>query len=98
MATLRKSDLAGMVAERSGLTGSAAKDLVDSTFELIAQRLAAGDEVNVAGFGKFSVIERSSRWGRNPQTGASMFIPAAKAPKFSAAGALKTGVKGQPTC
>jgi DNA-binding protein HU-beta len=94
MATLRKSDLAGLVAEQNGLTGASAKALVENTFDLIAERLAAGDEVNVAGFGKFSVVERSSRWGRNPQTGAPMYIPSSKAPKFSAAGALKSGVKG----
>jgi DNA-binding protein HU-beta len=93
MATLSKSDLAGLVAEQSGLSGGAAKALVEKTFELISQRLAAGDEVSVAGFGKFSVTERSARQGRNPQTGAWMWIPATKAPKFSAALALKTGVK-----
>lgn len=56
--------------------------------------MAAGDEVNVTGFGKFTVTERSARQGRNPQTGETIQIAASSAPKFSAASALKNAVKG----
>jgi DNA-binding protein HU-beta len=93
MATLNKSDLAGLVAAESGLSGGDAKAAVEKTFAVIAQRLSAGDEVSLAGFGKFSVAQRSGRQGRNPQTGATMYIPATRAPKFSAALALKRDVK-----
>jgi DNA-binding protein HU-beta len=56
--------------------------------------VAAGDDVAIAGFGKFSVTERSARQGRNPQTGETIDIAASKAPKFSAASAFKGAVKG----
>ena len=94
MASLNKTDLAGEVASASGLGSGDAKKAVEATFDTIAKHLAAGDEVSVSGFGKFSVTERSAREGRNPQTGETIQIAASKAPKFSAASGLKTSVKG----
>jgi DNA-binding protein HU-beta len=93
MASLNKTDLAGEVAGESGLDNSEAKKAVEATFAVIAKHLAAGDEVSVGGFGKFSVTQRSARQGRNPQTGETIQIAASKAPKFSAASALKNDVK-----
>jgi DNA-binding protein HU-beta len=93
MASLSKTDLAGLVADQSGLSSADAKRAVESTFEVVAARVAAGDEVSIGGFGKFSSAERSARQGRNPQTGETIDIPASKAPKFSAASAFKTAVK-----
>jgi DNA-binding protein HU-beta len=91
--SINKSDLAGLVAEQADVTVADAKSLVDATFEIIASRVAAGDEVSIGGFGKFTVAERSARTGRNPQTGETMQIAASKAPKFSAASAFKAAVK-----
>ncbi|HVF79169.1 MAG TPA: HU family DNA-binding protein, partial [Solirubrobacteraceae bacterium] len=65
------------------------KNAVDATFDAIASELAGGGEVAVAGFGKFSVSDRSAREGRNPATGETIQIAASKAAKFSAAAALK---------
>lgn len=93
MASLNKTELAGEVAGESGLDNSEAKKAVEATFAVIAKHLAQGDEVSVGGFGKFSVTERSARKGRNPQTGEEIQIKASKAPKFSAASALKNDVK-----
>lgn len=94
MAILNKSDLASEVSSESGLSNSDSKLAIEKTFELIARHLADGDEVNITGFGKFTVTERSARQGRNPQTGATIQIAASNAPKFSAASALKSAVKG----
>ena len=56
--------------------------------------LAAGGEVALAGFGKFSVSKRAARQGRNPSTGETINIAASKAAKFSAASALKKRLNG----
>jgi DNA-binding protein HU-beta len=93
MPNVSKSDLASLVAERADVTAAEAKSIVDATFDVIAARVAAGDEVAIGGFGKFSVTERSARQGRNPQTGETIQIAASKAPKFSAASAFKNAVK-----
>lgn len=89
MSTVNKSDLAAEVSQESGLSNSDAKLAIEKTFELIARHLAAGDDINVTGFGKFSVTARAARQGRNPQTGEAIQIGASNAPKFSAASALK---------
>ena len=69
MAIVSKNDLVAEVGQHSGLGSGEARLAVEKVFELIAGRLAAGDEVNVSGFGKFSVTARAARQGRNPQTG-----------------------------
>jgi DNA-binding protein HU-beta len=91
---MTKQELAQKVATDTGLSGSDAKGAVDATFDVIANELAGGGEVAVAGFGKFSVSERSAREGRNPATGETIQIAASKAAKFSAASALKKQLNG----
>lgn len=92
MAKLNKNDIATQVAEEAGISSGDAKNALDKTFEVIAARLEAGDEIAFAGFGKFSVSQRAAREGRNPQTGETMQIKASTVPKFSAGKALKDRV------
>jgi DNA-binding protein HU-beta len=86
---LTKNELAEKVAARTGLSRGEAREVVDSAIDVVSDELAAGGEVALAGFGKFSVSHRAARQGRNPSTGATLNIPASRAPKFSAASALK---------
>ena len=86
---MTKNDLADRVAERTGLAGSQARQAVEVAIEAVSDELAAGGEVSIAGFGKFSVSQRAARQGRNPATGQTINIPASRAAKFSAASALK---------
>ncbi len=87
---MTKNELADKVAERTGLDPSQARQALDATIEAVSEELAAGGEVALAGFGKFSVSHRAARQGRNPSTGATISIAASKAAKFSAASALKS--------
>ncbi|HEX8159121.1 MAG TPA: HU family DNA-binding protein [Solirubrobacteraceae bacterium] len=89
---MSKNDLVAEVGQHSGLGSGEAKRAVEKGFELIAGCLAARDEVNVSGFGKFSVTARAARQGRNPQTGETIEIAPSNALKFSAASALKNAV------
>ena len=84
-----KQELAQKVASDAGLNGPDAKAAVDAAFDAITAELAAGGDAAVAGFGKFSVTNRSAREGRNPATGEAIQIAASKAAKFSAGAALK---------
>jgi DNA-binding protein HU-beta len=92
MAIVNKDQLAHSLAERTGLNNSQAKLALDATLEEISSQLGAGNEVRLTGFGKFSVSQRAAREGRNPQTGATMQIPAKTVPKFSAGAELKKAV------
>jgi DNA-binding protein HU-beta len=86
---MTKHELAKRVATDVGVTAGQAASVVDAAFAAIAAELAAGRDVAIAGFGKFSVTERAAREGRNPATGATIQIAASRAAKFSAAAALK---------
>jgi DNA-binding protein HU-beta len=86
---MTKNELAEKVAQSADLGAGQARDVVETVFEAVANELAAGGEVSVAGFGKFSVSRRAARQGRNPSTGETINIAASNAAKFSAASALK---------
>ena len=89
---MTKSDIAGRVADRIGLSRSAAGNAVDAVFEAVGDALANGEEVRVAGFGTFGTRNRQDRTGRNPRTGESLSIPASTALAFKAGKALKDSV------
>ena len=91
---MKKSDMIGRVAERTGLDRSAAGDAVDAVLGAIAESLSREEAVRIAGFGTFATRRREARTGRNPQTGESIAIAASKAPSFKAAGALRAAVNG----
>ena len=86
---MTKNELAERVAQRSGLSTSQARQVVEAAIDVVSDELAAGGEVALAGFGKFSVSHRAARQGRNPSTGQTIQIAASKGAKFSAASALK---------
>jgi len=86
---MTKNELAEQIAGKTGLATSQARQVVEAAIEIVANELAAGGEVALAGFGKFSVSHRAARQGRNPSTGETIQIAASKAAKFSAASQLK---------
>ena len=86
---MTKNELAEQIAGKTGLATSQARQVVEATIEIVSNELAAGGEVALAGFGKFSVSHRAARQGRNPSTGETIQIAASKAAKFSAASQLK---------
>jgi DNA-binding protein HU-beta len=89
---MNKNDLIESLADEFELTKAYARDLVDRVFERITEAANAGEEVAIFGFGRFKVVERGARTGRNPRTGEAVKIAARKVLKFEAAKALKEGL------
>ena len=89
---MNKTELVKIVAEKSSLTQSDVNKAFDAILETITESLKNKEEVNLPGFGKFKVSQRSARKGRNPQTGAEINIAAATVPSFSAGKTLKDAV------
>ena len=89
-----KSDFIDQVASESGLAKGEATKAVEASLKVIEDTLKGGGEINITGFGKFSVAQRGARQGVNPQTGERIQIAASKVPKFSAGSALKKSIKG----
>ena len=84
-----KDDLAEVIAEVTGCTKTSARQAVESVFETIMTDCKRSGEVQIPGFGKFSVRNRAARMGRNPQTGQTMQIRASKSVGFKPAAAFK---------
>ncbi len=89
---MNKSELVDVVAEKLDMTKKDAGKVVGAVFESIQEALGKGEKVQIMGFGTFSMRERKERQGRNPATGESIQIPAAKSPAFKAGKALKDRV------
>ena len=91
---MNKTQLAERLADRLGLSRTAAKDAVDGVFEEIGGALTSGGEVQILGFGTFGTRARPARTGRNPRTGESMPVEASTVPTFKAGKRLKDAVNG----
>jgi DNA-binding protein HU-beta len=89
---MNKSQLIEAVASDSGLTRTDSARALESLLHAVTKTLKKGDEVNITGFGKFSVVPRAAREGVNPRTGERLRIKASKAPKFSAGASLKQAI------
>lgn len=93
MAKLTKEDLVDTMAKCSDCSKKCAADCLNGLLDDITKSLKAGKDVVITGFGTFSTSRRKARTGRNPQTGATIKIPAKTVPKFKAGKALKDAVK-----
>jgi DNA-binding protein HU-beta len=89
---VNKSDLVDAIAKSAEISKAAAARALDATVDTIKKALKKGDSVSLVGFGTFKVGKRAARNGRNPRTGATIKIKAAKVPKFSAGKGLKDAV------
>ena len=56
--------------------------LVNTLLNSILDSLAAGEGVELRGFGSFTVRERKARTGRNPKQGTSVEVAAKVVPHF----------------
>ena len=90
---MNKRELAAHVAARTSLSKSDADAAVSAVFSAIADALASGETVTIAGFGAFSTRSRPARTGRNPRTGETITIAASTAPSFKAGKTLRDAVR-----
>ena len=86
---MTRSELSARVAARSSLSKADVAAALGALTSTIADVLAEGETVTVAGFGKFAPRNRAARQGRNPRTGEPVAVPAARVPTFKAAKALR---------
>ncbi|MFC3193619.1 HU family DNA-binding protein [Marinicella sediminis] len=89
---MKKQDFIKAVADSANVSQSTASDCFDAVVGTITESLQKGEKLTFVGFGTFSVKERAARQGRNPRTGKTIEIKAAKIPAFKAGKALKDAV------
>ena len=89
---MNKAELIDAIAKGADLSKASAGRALDCAIGAVKQGLKRGGMVTLVGFGTFYVGKRVARSGRNPRTGASIKIKAAKIPKFRAGKALKDAI------
>lgn len=90
--SLTKADIVERVYKEAGFSKKEASDMVDLVFKVIKDTLARGEKVKISGFGNFSIRDKSTRIGRNPQTGEAMEISARRVLTFKPSQVLKEDV------
>jgi DNA-binding protein HU-beta len=90
---MTKSEFVDHLADRAGLSRKDATKAVDAFMETVEETLQRGSDISFTGFGKFHVAERGARQGRNPQTGETIQISAARVPRFTPGSGLKQALK-----
>ena len=91
---MNKKELIDSVAKDTGHSKRSVQDVVDATVDRIQRQVKKGDKVTLPGFGTFSRRQRAARTARNPQTGESIKVKAAKVPGFKPGAGFKSYVSG----
>ena len=90
-----KSELVQIVAARNPhLYHRDVENIVNAVLDEITDALAAGNRVELRGFGAFSTRDRDARTGRNPRTGDSVDVGAKRVPHFKPGKELRERVSG----
>lgn len=92
---MNKAELIEIAAKEADISKAAAGKALDAVINAIVKAVSKSDNVTLVGFGTFKSAKRAARTGKNPQTGASLKIPATTVPKFSAGAGFKAAVAGK---
>jgi DNA-binding protein HU-beta len=86
---VNRTELIGAISGDTGLTRQQSESALDSLVYEITKGVRAGVPIRITGFGTFKLRERRARSGRNPQTGAPVYIRASKGIGFTPGVQLK---------
>lgn len=90
---MNKQELIKKIAADAEVTQRQATIVLESTLNTIMDAVAAGDKVQLLGFGAFEPKHRAARTGRNPSTQEVLEIPATTVPVFKAGVEFKEAVE-----
>lgn len=89
---MNKKDLIAALAERTQATKKDSELALNALCEIVMETVAAGDKIQLIGFGTFEARERAARMVTNPQTREKFEAPAAVVPAFKAGQGFKQTV------
>jgi integration host factor subunit alpha len=90
--TLTKAQIVESTQNQTGFPKNKSSDIVETFLEIIKDTLASGEDVLISGFGKFCVMEKKERKGRNPATGEDMMLKPRKVVTFKCSGKLRDSI------
>ncbi len=86
---LTKADIINAVQTEGGFTKHQSTEIIEGLIELIKNKLENGEDVLISGFGKFCVMEKGERRGRNPATGEDLMLAPRRVVTFKCSGKLR---------
>jgi integration host factor subunit alpha len=92
---MTKADLVENVYVKTGFSKKESADIVEMVFDLIKDTLENGEKIKIAGFGNFVVKDKSTRRGRNPQTGEEIKISSRRILTFKPSQVLKASINNE---
>jgi len=91
---LNNAELADILVTHHAMSKADARKAVDDLLAAIVTAAGKGEEVSLAGFGKFKLKDSPAREGRNPATGDTIQIAASRKLIFAPAKAVKDALNG----
>ena len=92
--TLTKAHIAKKIADDCGFIQGEAIEILEKLLGTMKSKLAAGEDIMLSGFGKFSVKSKRARRGRNPQTGEPMVLNARRVVVWKYSPRFKNAING----
>ena len=91
---MNKQELIKKIAAETGVSQKEAASVLESTMSNIMEAVAAGDKVQLIGFGTFEGRKREARTGINPVTKEKIEIKASVVPTFKPSTNFKSKLNG----
>ncbi len=89
---MNRIELLDKISAAHGVSRAEAGRILGTVLDSIVGAVKKGESVSLVGFGTFKQVARAARTARYPSTGATVKVPAAKLPKFTAGAAFKAAV------
>ena len=92
---MNKSEFEKHISTKHSITQKEASNIIDMFTSSVISALAEGNEIQLIGFGNFSVAEVAAKAGRNPRTGEVIQIKAYRQARFKVGQKLKDAVNNK---
>jgi len=90
---MNKSELIEALAQDQGLSAKEAASIVNTILDTMIEALVRGDNIELRGFGSFTVRKYETYTGRNPKTGAPILVKPKKLPFFKVGKDLRESIE-----
>ena len=95
MTTLTKENIVKAITKKfnsADFDKDRSKQVLDRLLEIIKRTLENGNDVLISDFGKFCVVKKRERKGRNPATGEDLILAPRRVVRFKCSGKLKEAI------
>lgn len=92
-----KREMVERIAEKVGVTGVQAREIVQATLDSMIATLASEGRIELRNFGVFTVKVSAARKARNPRTGETVMIGERRVVKFKPGKVMEAAVATEPS-